>query len=110
MSLRKLFGKNLSTIRKKHGLSQGALAELINMQTHTIGQIETGKRAPSFDTIEKLSNVLKVDYYELFEFDNMQNNSVCIKKILKILNNSDKKTLALILENIESLNKYLNNK
>ena len=107
MSLRKLFGEKLSKIRKEHGLTQPSLAELIDMQPHTIGQIETGKRAPSFDTLEKLVAALNIDYSELFDFQDLKSNEYYIQKITKLTKNFDKNDFELVISLIEQINKYI---
>jgi transcriptional regulator with XRE-family HTH domain len=52
--------------RKKLGLSQGGLAEKAETATNYIGMIETGKKFPSIDMIEKIAEALQIDTLELF--------------------------------------------
>lgn len=68
MTLKELFGKRLKQIRESKGLTQQSLAELCDMQTNSIGLIETGQRAVSFATLEILADKLDVHYSELFDF------------------------------------------
>jgi len=42
------------------------LAELCDMGGNYIGQIEMGRRIPSFDKIEKIASALEIPYHELF--------------------------------------------
>ena len=42
------------------------LAELCDMSGNYIGQIEMGRRIPSFNRIEKIAAVLEVPVHELF--------------------------------------------
>ena len=42
------------------------LAELCDMGGNYIGQIEMGRRIPSFEKIEKIASVLEIPCYELF--------------------------------------------
>ena len=51
---------NLKKYRKKRGLSQERLAELCNVSTGTIGNIECGLGKPSFDLLVTLANVLGI--------------------------------------------------
>lgn len=52
--------------RKELGISQEALADLINLHRTYIGAIERSERNVSIDNIEKLANALKVNISELF--------------------------------------------
>ncbi|MBQ7030852.1 MAG: helix-turn-helix transcriptional regulator [Bacilli bacterium] len=42
-------------------MSQEKLAEMSNMSTNYIGDIERGNRKVTIDTIEKIANGLKID-------------------------------------------------
>mgnify|MGYP002869471791 CR=1 FL=1 len=54
------FIENLKKYRKKRGLSQERLAELCNVSTGTIGNIECGIGKPSFDLLVTMANVLGI--------------------------------------------------
>lgn len=70
MALQQVFIANLKKFRKKRGVSQMALAELCGMGGNYIGQIEMGRRIPSFEKIEKIASVLEIACYELFLSEN----------------------------------------
>jgi len=72
MTLQQIFIKNLKKFRKKQGVSQMVLAELCGMGGNYIGQIEMGRRIPSFGKIEKIADVLEVASYELFIGENSE--------------------------------------
>lgn len=65
---KKLLGKRIQNIRKSRGLTQEKLAELINIETPSLSYLETGKYAPSIDTLQKLSEVLEVQPWEFYYF------------------------------------------
>lgn len=48
----------LRTQRKKKGLTQKQLAEMCGISESAINRIESGKRQPSFDVLQKLSKAL----------------------------------------------------
>ena len=48
---------------------QAKLAEKTNLSVDQISRIERGERAPSLESIEKISNALKIRSSELFNFD-----------------------------------------
>jgi transcriptional regulator with XRE-family HTH domain len=58
-------GENLKQIRQKNGISQGKLAEMINVSLHTIFRIENNKTQPRISDIKKLCEVLGVSEAEL---------------------------------------------
>lgn len=55
-----IFAKRLKEMRKKVGLSQPKLGELIGMSRFSIIDYESGKTAPDIDTLAKLANVFRV--------------------------------------------------
>lgn len=60
MSLATIFGTNLRHHRKAKHLTQAQLAEKASLSTEMVSKIERGIAAPSFTTIEKLSEILGV--------------------------------------------------
>lgn len=66
MALQDTFVKNLKTIRKHKKMTQEKLADLCGTDTCYISQIETGRRFPSIQFIEKLAHSLDVDAGEFF--------------------------------------------
>ena len=65
-NLKKLLGINIRILRKSHHLSQSELAEMCKTSTNYISSIETGRRFPSLDMMEKMAIALEVDTVELF--------------------------------------------
>ena len=60
MNLQQIFIANLKKFRKEQGLSQMALSKICDTTSNYIGQIEMGRRIPSFDKIEKIAVALKI--------------------------------------------------
>ena len=52
------FGRVIRSNRKKHSLSQEALAELANLNRSYLGEIERGGTVPSIETMQKLADAL----------------------------------------------------
>ena len=67
MNLKEIFISNLKKIRKERGMSQMTLSRLCNTTTNYIGQIEMGRRIPSFDKIDQIAAVLEIPANKLFE-------------------------------------------
>ncbi len=65
-ALRNRVGKRLRQIRRAKDLTQEQLAAAVGVSVKFIGNIERGTSAPSFETIEKIAEVLEVDASEFF--------------------------------------------
>ena len=68
--LKKRFGIRVRDLRLKAGLTQEQLASEVGISVDFLSLIERGINAPSFKNIEKLSDALNVNTFELFIFDN----------------------------------------
>jgi transcriptional regulator with XRE-family HTH domain len=66
MNLQQIFIGNLKKHRKERGMSQMALSEMCDTTSNYIGQIEMGRRIPSFEKIEKIAEALKIPPSHLF--------------------------------------------
>ncbi len=101
-NLKELFALNLKNRRKVFKLTQADLANKINVSTSFITEIESGRKAPSFSTIEKLSNVLEAPVWTFF----CQNS----EKIN--INSTEKEKLTFELKNeiINSIDNFIKNK
>ena len=62
MGINQSIAKNLKDLRKRAGLSIGALAERTGLSKAAISQIEQGKGNPTISTISKLASELHVPY------------------------------------------------
>ena len=60
---------NLSTYRKKAGLSQAQLAEMVGVSRNTISSIETGQFNPTAKLALILCVALEAKFEDLFYFD-----------------------------------------
>ena len=78
--LRKVLAFNLKLHRKKLGLSQAKLAELVNASDNHITLIETGRRFHSITMLELLAVALNIDILELFSVETI---TLSAKKDLK---------------------------
>jgi transcriptional regulator with XRE-family HTH domain len=70
--LRKVLAFNMKQHRKRLGLSQAKLAELVNVSDNHIALIETGRRFPSITMLELLSAALGIDILELFSIKTIE--------------------------------------
>ena len=76
-------GKTIKTLREKHGITQKALAEKINVSDKTISKWETNKGLPDIGIVEELAKALGVSLTELLTGDlkTNENTSGNMKKI-----------------------------
>ncbi len=72
--LKKLLGRRIQELRKANNLKQEELAEIINIATRNLSNIETGRCFPSPDNIEKLAKALNCKIKDLFDFDHQQDD------------------------------------
>jgi len=70
MTLQQIFITNLKKARKERGFSQMVLSEKCDTTSNYIGQIEMGRRIPSFEKIEQIASALGIPSYELFIYNN----------------------------------------
>lgn len=85
--IKKLLGKKIKQLRKDKDLTQEKLAELINIEIPSLSNIETGKYSPSVETLQKLSEVLNVEPWELYYFNNVSQEKMKKYVMSKIDNN-----------------------
>lgn len=96
MSLKKSFAQNLKQLRKRKGLTQEELAELVEVAPRHISFIETARSFPSCDLLERISNVLNIEYAELFNFEEEISRTDLIKRITLSLERFDDEKLKYI--------------
>jgi transcriptional regulator with XRE-family HTH domain len=66
VDLKQAFGTSVRHHRRAAGMTQERLAELVEVLIETIGKIERGAAAPSFDTVEKIAAALGLPSLALF--------------------------------------------
>lgn len=86
---KKLLGKKIQFFRKSKKLTQEQLAEMIGIETPSLSYLETGKYAPSIDTLQKLSEVLGVKPWEFYYFNDLTEDEMK-KELIKALDDNQK--------------------
>jgi transcriptional regulator with XRE-family HTH domain len=64
-NIQELLAKNLKSARERLGYTQMKLAELSNISTSFIGEIENGKKFPSSDSLQRIADALGMKPYQL---------------------------------------------
>jgi transcriptional regulator with XRE-family HTH domain len=67
--LQKNLGQRIAALRKKQGLTQETLAEIIGCSVEFISLVERGVNAPSVAGLQGFADALKVEVRDLFTFD-----------------------------------------
>lgn len=100
VELRQVFIRNLKYYRKEKKLRQLDLAIEIGKSSNYINSIENGKYFPSPETIEKISDFLKIEPMQLFDKKNPcdKQNEFCDAIILQKIQNHLKNE---VIKNIE---------
>ena len=102
-SLKKKFGKRVKELRKKEGLTQEQVAEIVNIEPPNISKMENGLHFPQPENIEKLSKALNVEIKELFDFSHLMQDEKLIDDITKELKNLPSSELMYIFKTIQNL-------
>ena len=92
--INKQLGKRIQYLRKQKGLSQEKFAEAINIATTSLSYIETGRGFMTLATLEKMTEVLEVEPYEIFQFMSVKTNEEMYDFLMKKINlikNDDEK-------------------
>lgn len=103
--INKQLGKRIQYLRKQKGFSQEKFAEAINIATTSLSYIETGRGFMTLATLEKMTEVLDIEPYEIFQFVSVKTNEemfdFLIRKINLIKNDNEKlKMVYSIVKNI----------
>ncbi len=61
----KYFSENLKEIRKRHGMTQTELANLLGKQKSTVSNYETGYAPPTYEVLQKLAEIFNVSIDDL---------------------------------------------
>ena len=69
-SLRSVLAFNMKEQRLILGISQSKLAERVNTSTHYIGMIESEKKFPTPEMLERIATALEIDVPDLFSTKN----------------------------------------
>jgi transcriptional regulator with XRE-family HTH domain len=69
MSEQILFGKRLRDLRKAANLSREKVAELTNITSNYLGEVERGEKWPSLQVLTALGHALHVSPARFFEID-----------------------------------------
>jgi len=87
----KKFGLRIKELRKKAGLTQEKLAEMLDIGVRSLVKIETGAGFPSSKTIEKLILALNISPDKIFIFEHLQEEDDLKKITINLINSNPDK-------------------
>ena len=67
-NIREVLANNIKEYRRKYGFSQDKLAELAGISSQYLATIETCRKFPTPEVLDKISEALEVEAHELFTF------------------------------------------
>ncbi len=105
MDIKKELGEKIKRLRKKRGLTQERLAELVDISPRNLSNIEVGISFVKAETLEKIIDALNVTTEELFSNDHIKSNIELIREIDKMVDlvKDDNKTLEKVYRVLKSL-------
>ena len=64
--IREILAKNIKEYRHKHGFSQDKLAELAGISSQYLATVETCRKFPTPEVLDRLAEALSIETHELF--------------------------------------------
>ncbi len=94
--LKKNIGEKIKLYRKKRGLSQDKLAEIVNMEMKSLSRIESGHNYPQCENLVAIANALEIAPWQLY-FSEEENDIHKMRQELKEALNSDNSNIIFSL-------------
>ena len=95
MNLKQELGEKIKRVRKKRGLTQEQLAELIDISSRNLSNIELGQNFPKAETLEKILKSLDITTEELFAKEHIKSPKELLEIIYACLDNVKSDNLKL---------------
>ena len=103
MDNKKKLGLKIKELRKRKGLTQEQLAELIDMEQNSISVIESGRNFPTLGTLEKIAKVLDVNLSDFFDYDYIEDIDDIKASTEDIISKMDDKQLRQLFKYVKSI-------
>lgn len=95
MNLKQELGEKIKRVRKKRGLTQEQLAELIDISSRNLSNIELGQNFPKAETLERILKSLDITTEELFANEHIKSPKELLENIYACLDNVKSDNLKL---------------
>lgn len=93
----KAIGRRISFYRKKANITQGTLAEKLDVSDGYISQIERGSARISLTRLDEISEILKIDILCLLSDKAINSGVVVNSEIQEIIKDWDKEKINLLI-------------
>ncbi|MDR1858591.1 MAG: helix-turn-helix domain-containing protein [Treponema sp.] len=90
-NIREVLANNLKKHRRKYGFSQDKLAELAGISSQYLATVETRRKFPTPEVLDRLADALGIETHELFAFDPTPQNE--LEKLRKDITGEVVKTI-----------------
>lgn len=96
MDVKQTIGARISRLRSGQGLTQEELAERIGINPKYLSSIERGKENPTLQTLIKTSEALDVDFSEMFNLLQSEDQIATKDYIISMIEQADEDQLRTI--------------
>lgn len=103
MDNKKKLGLKIKELRKRKGLTQEQLAELIDMEQNSISVIESGRNFPTLGTLEKIAQILEVNLSDFFNYDYIDDIETIKASTKDIIRKMDDNQIRQLFKYIKSI-------
>ncbi len=95
MNIKKEIGEKIKRYRKKCGFTQEKLAEVVDISSRNLSNIELGISYPKPETLEKIMQTLDITTQELFSNEHLKSDEELLKEINLYINSASSNRLQL---------------
>ena len=105
MNIRKELGEKIKRLRRQRGYTQEQFAEMIDISSRNVSNIEQGISFPKPETIEKIIRSFEITTEELFISDHIKSKEELVDNINRYINkiSNDKKMLEIVYKILRDL-------
>lgn len=103
MDNKKKLGLKIKELRKRKGLTQEQLAELIDMEQNSISVIESGRNFPTLGTLEKIAQILEVNLSDFFNYDYIDDIETIKASTKDIIRKMDENQIRQLFKYVKSI-------
>ncbi len=101
--VKKQIGERINVLRKARGLTQSELAERVNLDSHHISRLETGRYFPSMESLVAIAHALDVELLEFFLFPSAESEREMREALTAIVNQAQTSVLRELLSHARNL-------
>jgi len=101
--LKKFIGEKIKLYRKKKGLSQAQLAEIVDVEVKSLSRIESGHNYPQCENLVAIAQALEVSPWQ-FYFCNEQKNLELMRKEIVAALETDETKIPVLYQYLKSIN------